>query len=133
MKTPPLCREIEAASSLLRTLGNPSRLAIICLLLDGDRSVMELEAALAIRQPTLSQQLTALRDARLVEGRRTRRSVVYRVCDERAAQIVATLRTMFADLLPASALLTVSDGRTDRAALAHAAAVSRLAEREMMG
>ena len=104
MRAPPLCKNIEAASSLLRTLGNPSRLAIICLLLDGERSVMEMEAALRIRQPTLSQQLTALRRAKLIAGRRTFRSVFYRVCDDRAAQIVDTLRTMFPDLLPASAL-----------------------------
>ena len=133
MKAPLLCRNIQAASSLLRTLGNPSRLAIVCLLLDGERSVMEMEAALGIRQPTLSQQLTALRTARLIVGRRASRSVFYRVCDARAAQIVATLRTMFPDLLPASALLTVGGDVQDRAGLARAAALGRLAEREMMG
>jgi DNA-binding transcriptional ArsR family regulator len=127
-----VCKNIGAASQLLRTLGNPSRLAIICLLLDGERSVMEVEAALGIRQPTLSQQLTALRRAGLIEGRRVFRTVYYRVCDERAAQIVATLRTMFPDMLPASALLTVATGDMDRDALARLAALNRMAEREMM-
>ena len=133
MKSRTQCRNIEAASSLLRSLGNPSRLAIVCLLLDGERSVMELEVALGIRQPTLSQQLTALRTAGLVVGRRTHRTVFYRVCDARAGRIVATLRELFPDLLPASALLTVGQGASGRAELARAAALGRLAEREMMG
>ncbi len=136
MKTTMVCRDIGAASGLLRSLGNPNRLAIICLLLDGERSVMELETALGIRQPTLSQQLTALRRAGLIKGRRRLKHVYYHVCDERAAQIVATLRPMFRDLLPASALLTVNqggaNGTADRQALAHAAVLSRMAEREMM-
>ena len=125
MKAAVVCKDIGAgASGLLRSLGNPSRLAIICLLLEGERSVMEMEAALGIRQPTLSQQLTALRRAGLIEGRRALKHVFYRVCDDRAARIVATLRTMFADLLPASALLTVATGDMDRQALARSAALS---------
>lgn len=133
MRAPPLCQNIQAASTLLRSLGNPSRLAIVCLLLEGERSVTELELALRIRQPTLSQQLTVLRAAKLITSRRAFRSVFYRVCDDRAVQIVATLRTMFPDLLPASALLTLDHVHGDRAALAYATALQRLAEREMMG
>lgn len=132
MRAALLCKNIGAASRLLQILGNPSRLSIICLLLDGERSVMELEAALGIRQPTLSQQLTALRKAGLIAGRRAFRTAHYRVCDDRAAQIVATLRTMFPDMLPASALLTVTHGAMDRDALARAAVLARIAERETM-
>ena len=116
MKAPPLCKGIEAASALLRILGNPSRLAIICLLLDGERSVMELEVALGIRQPTLSQQLTALRHAKLIVGRRAHRNVVYRVCDcARRPDRCHAAHDVCGKLLPASALLTVRDGELDRA------------------
>ena len=132
MKAPLLCKNIGAASSLLRSLANPSRLAIICLLLEGERSVMELELALGIRQPTLSQQLTALRVAKMVASRRQARAVIYRVCDGRAAQIVAALRPMFPDLLPASALLTVARGGMTGDELARSAALSQFAERETM-
>lgn len=132
MKAAVLCHDIAAASRLLQCLGNPSRLSIVCLLLDGERSVMALEAALGLRQPTLSQQLSALRRAGLIARRRVFRTVYYRVCDERAGRIVATLRGMFSELLPASALLTVADGGTGREALARAAVLARLAEREMM-
>lgn len=132
IKSPPGCRDIGAASALLRSLVNPNRLAIICLLLEGERSVMELEVALGIHQPTLSQQLTELREAGMIEGRRAQKHVIYRVVDERAAAVVATLRQFFTELLPASSLLAVAAPGQDRQSLAEAAAASRLAEWETM-
>ena len=132
VKSPPLCKNIGDASALLRSLANPSRLAIVCLLLEGERSVMELDVALGIRQPTLSQQLTILRSAGIVAARRRARHVIYRVCDERAAQIVAALRPMYRELLPASALLSVAADGMGRAALARSAALLRVADRGSM-
>lgn len=117
-KAPLVCRNIGLASALLRVLGNPTRLAIVCLLTEGERPVMELEAVLGIGQPTLSQQLTALRVAGLIVGLRRARTVVYRLSDDRALRVVVVLREMFAELLP------VSVRREE--------ALARLAEREMM-
>jgi DNA-binding transcriptional ArsR family regulator len=131
MKAPLACKNIGAASALLRNLGNPSRLAIICLLLEGERPVAEMEVALGIHQPTLSQQLTVLRESGLIAGRRAARQVLYYVADDRAAQIVAVLRTMFPPFLPELAQRTVDHGDTDGAALINSV-LARLAERDMM-
>lgn len=127
-----ICRNIGLASDLLALLANPNRLAIVCLLLEGERSVMAIEIALDIQQPTLSQQLGILREAGIVTGRRLARRVYYRLADERAARVVETLRAIFAELLPASVILASADPAQDRASLAAAAAMARLAEREMM-
>ena len=127
-----ICRDIGRASELLALLGNPNRLAITCLLLEGERSVMALEVALEIPQPTLSQQLGLLREAGIIEGRRVARRVFYRVVDDRVRSIVETLRSFHGDLLPASVILASADPTQDRDALATAAAASRLAEWEMM-
>jgi DNA-binding transcriptional ArsR family regulator len=132
MKKSVICRDIAAASELLRALANPDRLAIVCLLLEGERSVMELEVGLGIRQPTLSQQLTELRNAGLIAGRRAVKHVYYHVTDARAGQIVQCLRQIFSELLPASARLTATGSLKDRQSLADAVALSRLAEREFM-
>lgn len=126
-----ICRNIGLASDLLALLANPNRLAIVCLLLEGERSVMAIEVALDIQQPTLSQQLGLLREAGIVTCRRLARRVYYRVADDRAARVVETLRAIFAELLPASVILSSADPAQDRASLA-AAALARLAEREMM-
>jgi DNA-binding transcriptional ArsR family regulator len=55
-------------------------------------SVGELEAALGIRQPTLSQQLTVLRDEELVGTRREGKYVYYSV---RSAQALAVLKVLY--------------------------------------
>ncbi|CAN7388802.1 metalloregulator ArsR/SmtB family transcription factor [Aminobacter sp. LjRoot7] len=83
------------ASEFLKKLANPNRLMIVCALVDGERSVRDLEDSLGIRQPGLSQQLAELRDAGLIAGRKESKSVFYRLADERVAEIVALLYRMF--------------------------------------
>jgi len=84
----------QEAAALLRNLGNPNRLAILAALLGGDRAVGELESALGIRQPILSQQLAILREAGLLETTRDRKSILYRLADPHAATIARVLRAV---------------------------------------
>jgi len=95
---PLLCRSVGEASDLLKILANPNRLSIICMLLEGERSVADLENTLGIHQPTLSQQLGELRDAGMVATRREAKHIFYRVADDRAGRIVAALREVFSQL-----------------------------------
>lgn len=69
-------------SSLLKTLGNPDRLLLLCQLTQ-ERPVSELEASLGIQQPTLSQQLTVLRHEGLVVTRREGKRIYYAIADEK--------------------------------------------------
>ena len=59
-----------------KLLANADRLMLLCQLAQGEKCVSELEALLGIVQPTLSQQLTVLREEALVSTRRDRKSVV---------------------------------------------------------
>lgn len=70
-------------SSLLKTLGNPDRLLLLCQLTQGEACVSELEASLGIQQPTLSQQLTVLRHEGLVVTRREGKRIYYAIADEK--------------------------------------------------
>lgn len=96
--SPKLCRSVGEASDLLKLIGNPNRLSIVCFLLEEESSVATLEEQLGIRQPTLSQQLSELRDAGIIEGRRDGKSIIYRVLDPRASQLVVALRGIFQGL-----------------------------------
>ena len=58
------------ACGLLKALSNPDRLLILCYLSQREARVGELEESLGIVQPTLSQQLTVLREEQLVTTRR---------------------------------------------------------------
>ena len=51
------------------TLAEPNRLAIVGFLLERERSVQDIEAALGLPQPTISKHLRVLRDGGRVECR----------------------------------------------------------------
>lgn len=86
---------VDEASAFLKKLSNPDRLLIACALVDGERSVRELEDLLGIRQPGLSQQLAELREAGLVAGRKQGKQVFYSLTDPRIATFIATMHVLF--------------------------------------
>ena len=57
-----------AASAFLKAIANENRLLMLCLLARGEKSVSEIESALGLRQPTVSQQLARLRADDLVHA-----------------------------------------------------------------
>ena len=83
------------ACGLLKALANPDRLLILCYLSQGEARVGELEAALGIMQPTLSQQLTVLRAEELVTARREGKNVHYSLASHQALAVIATLYEQF--------------------------------------
>ena len=75
-----LHRAAEGACGLMKTLAHPDRLMLLCQLAHaGEMSVGELEEKLDIHQPMLSQQLTVLREEKLVATRRDGKYIYYRV------------------------------------------------------
>jgi DNA-binding transcriptional ArsR family regulator len=90
----------EAASAFMKSLANPNRLMIACALLDGERSVGDLETELGLRQPSLSQQLAELRQSGVVEARREAKQVFYRISDQRVVALLATLHQIFCRRMP---------------------------------
>ncbi len=83
------------ASAYLKALAHESRLMILCLLCEGEKSVTELESLLSLRQPTVSQQLARLRAENLVSTRRDGKTVYYSLGDKNVLRILSTLHDMF--------------------------------------
>ncbi len=69
----------EEAADMLKALSNPQRLRVMCLLIDGEKTVGELNARIDLSQSALSQHLAVLRDSGLVQTRREAQSVFYSV------------------------------------------------------
>ena len=90
----------DAACALLKTLGNRERLLLLCQMIDGEKSVGELEALLDIRQPTLSQQLGVLRAEGVVDTRREGKRIYYSVASDEAAALLNTIYGMFCPAMP---------------------------------
>ena len=85
----------EEAAGCLRALSNPSRLLLLCKLVEGERSVGELESALDLGQAYVSQQLARLRADGLVKAVRDGRIVRYSLSDARVVPILEVLYREF--------------------------------------
>ncbi len=97
--SPPSLEQLQAkapeAAAFLRHLANPSRLILLCHIARGECSVSEIQSALGLKQPALSQQLADLRRSGLVQTRRQSRTIYYAIKDGRARAVMAMLQEIF--------------------------------------
>ena len=88
------------AARLLRALANEKRLMLLCLLVEGERSVGELNARVDLSQSALSQHLAVLRADGLVDTRREAQTIYYSLADGPAHRIIETLHAIYCGALP---------------------------------
>ncbi len=98
--TPTLELEAMQASAgeacrLMKVLTNPDRLMILCQLTQEEKCVSELQESLGIVQPTLSQQLTVLRNEEIVTTRRDGKNIYYRFTSPQALAVMEVLYSQF--------------------------------------
>lgn len=87
--------QAEDTAARLRKFGQPLRLMILSLLLQGEKSVSEIDMATGIGQPGLSQQLAELRRAELVTTRRQAKQVFYSIADDSVELCVRSIEAVF--------------------------------------
>ena len=85
----------KRASNFLKALAHESRLIILCILAEGEKSVSELEHELGLRQPTVSQQLARLRADGLVSTRRDGKVIYYNLASSEARFVIAAIYEVF--------------------------------------
>lgn len=90
-----LFEQAREASELLKALSHETRLLILCLLTEGEKSVTELEETMSMSQASVSQQLARLRFDRLVSTRRDGRTIYYSIASEEISTIINQLYDLF--------------------------------------
>ncbi len=85
----------KKATNFLKALAHESRLLILCILAEGEKSVGELEDLLNLRQPTVSQQLARLRADGLVSTRRDGKAIYYKLASEEARVVIGAVYDVF--------------------------------------
>lgn len=88
-------RHAGEAARLMKALGNEKRLQLLCLLVEGERSVGELNARLDLSQSALSQHLALLREDGLVHARREAQTVYYSLAPGPAHRVLDTLHAVY--------------------------------------
>ena len=82
-------------AEFFKALAHPLRIRILELLVVGERSVLEIQRALGVEQPSVSQQLAVLRAKDIVRARKEGTTVRYAVSDPEVRALLASARRIF--------------------------------------
>jgi DNA-binding transcriptional ArsR family regulator len=85
----------QMASEFLKVLSHEVRLLILCFLIEGEKSVTEIEKMLKLRQPAVSQQLARLRTEGLVDARRNGKNIYYSLARSEVRDVIGALHDAF--------------------------------------
>ena len=90
----PDATDVELLAKYFRGFGDPTRLRILALVAERERSVGELVEALGQPQPKVSNHLACLRWCGFVTAERRGKQVFYRVSDPGVTQVIALTRVL---------------------------------------
>ncbi|HIF89695.1 MAG TPA: ArsR family transcriptional regulator [Candidatus Thioglobus sp.] len=88
-------KNAESSAAFLKLLANPSRLLVLCNLIEGERCVGDLEKDLDISQSALSQHLSKMRDEGIVKADKQGQHVFYSISDSNVVEILNVLYDLF--------------------------------------
>ena len=89
---------IELQAKLFRGFADPSRLAILDSLRNGERTVGDIVQLTGFTQPNVSNHLSCLRDCGLVVVRQQGRFAYYSLSDERVSKLLLMADELLADV-----------------------------------
>ena len=90
-------QQLQLEAKFFRGLGDPTRLKILELVLERERTVTELVEALGVPQGRVSSHLACLSWCGYVTASRKGRHRYYRAADKRVRRILALARDMVSD------------------------------------
>ena len=85
----------ETACDFLKAIATPTRLMLLCNLMEGERTVTELAAVVGAKQSLTSHHLNRLKLSGLVTARRDEKFIYYSLEDTIAKEVVSILYTEF--------------------------------------
>lgn len=90
-----MMENVTIATNYLKAISHEGRLMILCHLVNGEKSVTELESLLSARQAAVSQQLGRLRLEGLVRPRREGKTIYYSLTDDKSRKIIGLVYELF--------------------------------------
>ncbi len=88
-------------AEVFHLMGDPSRLSILMVVLDGPRAVAEIAAATGLSASLVSHHLRLLRAGRLVRAERRGKQVFYTVDDAHIRSVLTDMAELVAEPAPA--------------------------------
>ena len=96
-----LCEEdISQAVRCLKALAHPTRLGILCLLREGEKTVHELQIQLGCTQSNISQHLGIMREREILNARKESNQVFYEVKNTDFFQLLDVVKEVYCQFAP---------------------------------
>lgn len=118
----PVC---EAKAELFKALSHPVRIRVLELLASGEHTMGELAEGTGVELSHLSQHVTTLRRAGVVDSRRVKTTVLCTLRDPQTAELLGVARRLIsANLRQGQVLLAALDDADDAVSVADAGQVN---------
>ena len=111
----------EAKAELFKALAHPARIRVLELLAGGEHTMSELAEGTGLELSHLSQHVSTLRRAGVVDSRRVKTSVICTLRDPQTSELLGVSRRLIsANLRQGQVLLAALDDADDAVSLADA-------------
>lgn len=88
-------QQIELVTELMKSIAHPIRMKILCFLMEGEKNVGEIEQQFGSTISNISQHLTVLRKANIIDRRKEANFMYYSLKDNNILKLMETLKTNF--------------------------------------
>lgn len=88
-------RQIENTCELLKSISHPIRLKILCILMDGEKNVGEIEKEISTTTSNISQHLNVLRKANIIGRQKKANFMYYYIKEKNVLTLLKTLKNLF--------------------------------------
>jgi len=106
-------RVYELHAELCKTLSNPTRLEVLNILREGEKSVSELTSLTGVHQANISQHLAVLRQSGIVKTRKDGANIYYKIANPKIIKACDIIReVLFEHLIEAEKLTKRVKGGT---------------------
>ena len=90
-----ILKQCDAVSQILKSLSHPTRLKVLCCLMDGEKPVMELTEFCEIPQSAMSNFLARMKEDGLLVSRKEHQFVYYSIADQKLIQLLKAMKEIY--------------------------------------
>lgn len=90
-----LFKNCDEVSQLMKSLSHPTRLKVLCCILQSEQSVNSLTEVCEISQSAMSQFLKRMKNENILESRREGTFIYYRIADEKLLKLLQTVKDLY--------------------------------------
>ncbi len=87
--------QFAMTSEILKSISHPIRLKILCFLIDGEKTVSEIEKEFGSSISNISQHLTILRKMDIIQRRKEANFMYYSIKDQKILALLDTMKHLF--------------------------------------